>query len=106
MGVRRAQLVAMEEDVTDAFQFAGGHQRPAMEELPYCYGSQEGIRFVGGPMVAMAFGRSSSSNAGRGGPDTMGQEDFGLEGIGCHGGPAKCGARKAGCVTFNSAYRM
>ncbi len=65
MGVRRAQLVAVDEDVADPFQFAGGHQRPAVEELPDGYGTQEGIGFVGNAMVvAMVFSCSSSSDTG------------------------------------------
>ncbi|MGF4044563.1 hypothetical protein ACX800_14610 [Paenarthrobacter nitroguajacolicus] len=79
VGIRRTQLVAVDEDVTDSFQLAGGHQRPAMEELPDGYGSQEGVGFVGSAMVAMVLGCSSSSNTGRGGCDTMGQENLGLE---------------------------
>jgi hypothetical protein len=79
MGIRRAKLIAVDEDVPDALQFPGGDQGPAVEELPHRYGAQEGVGFIGGAMVAMVFGRSSSSNTGRRGADTMGQEDFGLE---------------------------
>ncbi|MFK4637396.1 hypothetical protein [Paenarthrobacter histidinolovorans] len=33
VGVRGAQLIAMDEDVADPFQFPGGHQRPAGETV-------------------------------------------------------------------------
>jgi hypothetical protein len=85
VGVRRAELIAVDQNVTDPFQFPGRYQRPAMEELPDGDGAQKGIGFVGNAMVAVAFGCSSSSNTGGRRADAMGQENLGLEGIGGQG---------------------
>lgn len=74
VGVGRAQLIAVQEDVADPFQFAGRYQRPAVKQLPDGYGSKEGIGFVGYCVASMVCGCSSSSNAGRRCCDAMGQE--------------------------------
>lgn len=76
MGVRGAKLVAVQEHVADPFQLTGRHQRPAVEQLPDGYGSQKGVGFVDYTVASMVYGCSSSSNAGRGRCDPMGQENF------------------------------
>ena len=71
----------MDEDVADAFKFAGRNQRPPVKQLAYGYGSEERVRFVGRNMVSCC---SSSSDSSRGRCDSMGEEDLGFEGIGGH----------------------
>jgi len=85
VGVRRAQLVAVKEDVADPLQLAGGHQRPAVKQVPDSYGAQQGVGF-GGWCAVDSLGNccSSSSNGTRGSCDTMGEENIGFEGIGGH----------------------
>jgi len=74
----------VKEDVADPLQFAGGHQRPAVKKLPYGYGTQQGVGFVGCAMASLGDCCSSSSNGGCGSCDTMGEKNVGFEGIGGH----------------------
>jgi len=81
MGISRAQLIAMDEDVADAFKLAGRNQGPPMKQLPYGYRPEEGVGFVGRDMVSCC---SSSSDSSRRRRDSMCEEDLGFEGIGGH----------------------
>ena len=81
MGISRAQLIAMDEDVADAFKLARWNQRPPVKQLPYGYRPEEGVGFVGRDMVSCC---SSSSDSSRGRRDSMCEEDLGFEGIGGH----------------------
>ncbi len=76
VGIGGAQLVAVQEHVADPFQFTGRDQRPAVKQLPDGYGSKEGIGFVGYSVISMVCGCSSSSNAGRGSRDPVGEEEI------------------------------